>query len=480
MNKKTIKRYALLLIMFVFPANVVCASVYINEVQLAPTEERFVELYNSGSSSVDLTNWYIQRKTATGTTFGTLVSKTYFENKTIPKGGYFLISKENLSGSDVVYSSLTLTESNTIQLKNSSQAVVDKIGWGDVSDCGESCASNPISGKSLQKTSGGDWIVADPTPKGLNDGADSYEDTEDSDTNDSENYVSETKKEIPLILKITTKIISPKIVVAGVPFAFSSLTTTNRGQTYMVGNFSWNLGDGMTLSAKDVGPFEYVYEYPGEYALALSYFDNSFSIIPSATDKINIKVVPSEITITGVGTFDNPFVELENKSNYDILLSNWTVTAGSRSFVIPEGTILLSGKSIKLSPRITGFTGEDIKSVVIVNTNKIIYSSYPSLAVKKTNPQVKKSDKTVSNNIKALKTEEKDSLLSDSSNSINLNELDASALNARDNISGSAYPFIGLLIIIGLGITSFLLFKKKNNKDTTSEKIRAEDLTIVE
>lgn len=484
MNKKTIKRYVVLLIMFIFPVNLICASVYLNEVQISPTGERFVELYNSGSTAVDLTNWYIQRKTATGTTFGTLVSKTYFENKTIQEGGYFLISKENLNGSDIVYSSLTLTESNTIQLKNSNQVVVDKIGWGEVSDCGGTCAPNPTNERSIQKTSGGDWIISSATPRESNVGVDEDSD-EDNDSyySDESGYIiSKDKKEIPLILKIITKIISPKIVVAGVPFAFESLTTTNRGQTYMVGRFAWNFGDGSGMEVDNAGPFEYVYEYPGEYSMSLSYLDNSFSIIPSAVNKINIKVVPPEVSILGVGDYSNPYVEIENKSNYDILLSGWTVTAGARSFIIPDGTTLLSGKSIKLSPRITGFIGEDIKSVVIISPNKIIYSSYPTVAVKKIISNINLSNKVSAGNSKAVKNEKENIVSSEKSQAINLNELGASALDSNANIHNTVYSLIGLLVIIGLGVSSFFIFKKRNNKkgSKVDGKIRAEDITIID
>jgi len=81
MSKKTI--LVSLGFAFLFSFNLARAGVIINEVQLSPTEERFIELYNPGGSSVELTGWYIQRKTETGSAFGSLVSKTYFENKAI-------------------------------------------------------------------------------------------------------------------------------------------------------------------------------------------------------------------------------------------------------------------------------------------------------------------------------------------------------------------------------------------------------------
>lgn len=126
-------------------------KILINEVQTFPTGERFVELYNPNNSAVNLTNWYIQRKTRTGSSFDSLVSKTYFENKTIGAYGYFLISRAALDGADIVLDNLTLTESNTIQLKNQDAEVIDKVGWGSTNDCENGCVTEPSNNQSIQR-----------------------------------------------------------------------------------------------------------------------------------------------------------------------------------------------------------------------------------------------------------------------------------------------------------------------------------------
>jgi len=127
------------------------AKILINEVQTTPTSERFIELYNPNDSAVNLTNYYIQRKTKTASSFSSLVSKTYFENKTIPSHGYLLISRSALTNSDIVLDNLTLTESNTIQIKNSDGDIVDRVGWGQASDCENSCANEPPLSQSIQR-----------------------------------------------------------------------------------------------------------------------------------------------------------------------------------------------------------------------------------------------------------------------------------------------------------------------------------------
>ncbi len=127
-------------------------KILISEIKTSPTAERFIELYNPNNTEVNLTDWYLQRKTQTGSEFSSLVSKTYFEGKVIPANGYLLISRSVSADSDIIVSDITLTESNTIQLKNSNQEVVDKVGWGSVSDFkGSGPASSPASGQSIQR-----------------------------------------------------------------------------------------------------------------------------------------------------------------------------------------------------------------------------------------------------------------------------------------------------------------------------------------
>ena len=153
---------------FLFNFHLAYAGMVINEIQLFPTEGRFIELFNQDSSEVDLTNWYIQRKTSTGSSFGSLVSNTNFENKKIKANGYFLISRNVMANADIVLSNLTLTESNVIQIKNQNGEVVDKICWGEINDCTEPKISNPAESQSVQRNQSGSLIIGTPTPGAQN------------------------------------------------------------------------------------------------------------------------------------------------------------------------------------------------------------------------------------------------------------------------------------------------------------------------
>lgn len=476
MNKKIIKLQIILIVVFLSRFSFVNANVIINEVQLSPIEDRFIELYNKSDSSIDLTNWYIQRKTSGGSTFGSLVSKTYFEGKSIEANSFFVISRNNINNSDIVYPNLTLTESNAIQLKNSNQELIDKVGWGDSTDCGKICALNPGDMKSIQFSNDDDWIVDNPTPGEPNL-------TKDNDLSVNDNTVEENTikdKDQFEILKISSKIILPKVVIAGVPFYINSLTTSNKGDTYAVGKFFWSFGNGNSSILNTAEPFLYSYEYPGEYMITLSYFDSVFSKVPDAKSEIIIKVISSEIYINSIGNKNDSFIEIGNKSNYDIDLSNWVITAGAHYFVIPEGTILISGKKIKFSPKITGFVIEDLYFISITNPNKEIVVTYPEQN-KKISYNINSVSQNINNNLRSSNIQNKSDNIVDSG-VINLNDLSANALDANDNIPKSVYPFIGLLGIIGIGIISFFLIKQKNNLNNNyvEKGIRAEDMTIVE
>ncbi|MCS6788994.1 MAG: lamin tail domain-containing protein [Patescibacteria group bacterium] len=126
-------------------------NILISEIQIYPTNQRFIELYNPNNFDIDLTGYYIQRKTKTGSDFGSLVSKTNFEGKIIKAKSFFLISRENLPNADIVLSNLTLSNSNSIQLIDKNKNISDLVGWGEAQNCQGPCALEIGQNQSLQR-----------------------------------------------------------------------------------------------------------------------------------------------------------------------------------------------------------------------------------------------------------------------------------------------------------------------------------------
>jgi DNA uptake protein ComE-like DNA-binding protein len=155
-------------------------KIIISEVQISPIENRFIELYNPNDSQVDLTGWYIQRKTETGTNWSSLVPSTRFEGKTIPAKSYFLIAR-TIQNSDILLEDLTLTENNSLVLKNPSQEIVDLIGYGNAQDYETATATSPTPSQSIGRkwsattenyidtnNNSADFEIQTPTPKSKN------------------------------------------------------------------------------------------------------------------------------------------------------------------------------------------------------------------------------------------------------------------------------------------------------------------------
>lgn len=105
---------------------IIYPKILISEIQISPIEQRFVKLYNPNNYEVNLTGWYLQRKTATGSDYSSFATKNDFENKTILASGYFLISR-SLPNSDILIDDLTITENNSFALKNPSREISDEL-----------------------------------------------------------------------------------------------------------------------------------------------------------------------------------------------------------------------------------------------------------------------------------------------------------------------------------------------------------------
>ena len=131
-------------------------KVLISEVQTAGVSsqtEEFVELYNPTNGQIDLTDWYVQKKTQGADSFSTFASKIILSEKIIQASSYFLIAREDSSfapSADAV-TSYFLGDNNTLVVKNPNGEIVDKVGWGDVQDAENTSAPNHPAGQSLNR-----------------------------------------------------------------------------------------------------------------------------------------------------------------------------------------------------------------------------------------------------------------------------------------------------------------------------------------
>jgi hypothetical protein len=369
--KRKVSTIFLSLLAFFFFANVAHAQIIINEVQTAPIGERFIELYNAGGSDIDLTGWYIQRKTATGSKFGSLVTSTKFENKSIKAGGYFLISRTTLSGTDIVVANMTLTDSNTIRLRDSKGKDVDQVVLGSL-----------VEGESYQKTQNG-WVSATPTPGTPNlavqPPSDGSSGSGSSDTITETNTQEQPQPPVassgnaiswPVEPQIFARIKdAPKIAIVGADVLFEGEALGLEKKPLSGARYLWVFGDGGTKEGEKV---LYYYNYPGKYVVILNASSGKYS----ASDRIIIEAIPADLQISSVGTGNGSFVEVQNNTKYELNLSRWMLRAGTQLFTIPKDTIILPGSKIIFPSRNTKFDITKNENVDLLYPNGTIATSY--------------------------------------------------------------------------------------------------------
>ncbi|NNC16961.1 hypothetical protein HJC22_14650 [Corallococcus exiguus] len=124
----------------------------------AATDE-FIELYNPTNSDVDLSNWQVGYKSATGTSWSSTV--TIPAGKVIRAHGYFLLGGANYSGTavkDVGYTfdaSASTTAGGHVRIQrlvSGTYVDVDLLGWGTGnSPEGSAAPAHPAVGGSLER-----------------------------------------------------------------------------------------------------------------------------------------------------------------------------------------------------------------------------------------------------------------------------------------------------------------------------------------
>ena len=472
MSKKTF--LVLVGFAFLFSFNLAQADVIINEVQIGGTtaDDEFIELYNSSSSDVDLTNWYINKKSSTGNE-STLVVKSRLENKSITSNSYFLLAKENgyvgNATPDVLWpSSYSLANNNSVILYKGNETDKDQTSWESIEN-----------GKSIQKQSDNSWVVATPTPGAENQISEDNEEeeqTEDTVTGSSgSSKKTETKEpETPLVNK--TKITAQIPAFVGLPVQFKASNTVSDKSC---GKYSLNFGDGNSLETEKTFPipekFSHIYYYPGEYIVTLECYESYLSAEPDSSDKIIVKVISSEVVISKIGDAKDFFIEISNNAPFEADISGWVLISYQNKFVFPKNTIIKSKNKIIVSPKTTNFSILDKETLKLIDSEgKTVfdYSSAKPIRILARNPtQAKVSASEPTRNAF--------SIADAGGNNTNINvpvstgvslggpvdNLLAGAIKSDVNTGNNIkYGMFGLFALLGIGTSTAYFIRNRNRK----------------
>jgi len=366
------------ILVFFSPVSAVSAQVMMTEIMYdlegTDTGREWIELYNTGSSGVDLADW----KLFEGNTNHRLTAQ---DASVIPAQGFaiiadnlakFLTDNPNFSG--VLFDS-------TFSLSNEGEALILRDGSGtDIDSVTYSSSMGATGdGNSLQK-SGSEWVAALPTVVSIglinsSQSIDSSTTTEDSKISNNKggshgSYASqfianESADNAPLEVSSGRD----RLGFVGTPLSFEARVKSPKNLQSIYVSHQWSMGDGTKKSGQFIS---HTYVYPGEYIVIL----NSEHGGDRAVSKVMVRIVSPQVSIREV---NDDFIEIVNDGIDELNLGSWSIETHGGRFVIPQDTIVLPKKSIRLPSGATRI--KPVNTVSLTNPSSVVLAQQMVLDV---------------------------------------------------------------------------------------------------
>ena len=353
--------------LFFYLAGSASAQVEITEIMYnlegGDSGREWIELRNTGIESVDLYSWRFFEADSNHKIYTEKGGDVIGLGSYIEPNSYVILSNavdvfmlDHSSYSGIVYySSFSLHNTGELLIIRDSELndidpVTYSSEWGANGD-----------GNSLQKVNGS-WCAGTPTPGAENISiyADSPDDdpSPSGDDEDEPDNESTQEQEPPATYsdtmpswaeepKISTYAGARKrIIVAGASIDFKGQSRGADGEPLQFARYIWSFGDGACDEGKEI---THTYYYPGEYVVVLNTASGRYATM----DRVVVKVISANIVITNVSFDDPSFIEIHNKTSYELDLSQWQLKAGKQIFTIPQDTFIKPKKKIVFPSQVT-------------------------------------------------------------------------------------------------------------------------------
>lgn len=342
------------------------AQVVISEAMYDPpgsdTGAEWIELFNAGASSVDLTKWkFNDGGSSTNHAFNVPPKNGGVGSITIAPGAYILVA-DNATNTAALYPSvanvidsvMSMPDPNkgvsiTLTLLDDAGASEDTFvytGGTDADNKGSSVQRVSVSGSSVE--------VGAPTP-GTGDLIRSASNNQTNASSTATTSTQTTQQTQTIMAPVSSYVPPPvpqlfadggddRTVIVGADVEFDG-RAYDRKQNPLDTNttrFMWNFGDGSTAEGPSV---LHHFDYPGRYAVVFSIANDRFSI----SDTIAVTGVPAALHFSALpdGT-----ATIQNHSGRNLDLSHWIIRERSGSFsaqfMLPEHSVVLSGETMRI------------------------------------------------------------------------------------------------------------------------------------
>ena len=354
---------AILLFPFATSGQVVISEIMYDLQAGSDSGREWIEVFNSGSSSVHLTDWKVSEG---GSNHGITASQG---GEDLSPGAYAILADNPMKFLEdwPAYAGLLFDTAFTSGLSNSGET----LAVGTLSS-GTFAPSDTVSYQSSWGASGdGNSLVragvssatfsaGTPTPGAgsLTSSSSGGSSDASSDAGTSTTTTTTTKTTSANTSAPVSSYVAPPepqifadagdnrtvIVAADTEFLGRAY---NRKKETVSGHirFLWNFGDGSIAEGQSV---THHFEYPGRYAVVLNIAENT----EAASDRLIVTAEPAKLAFASL---PDGSVTIQNNAGRDLDLSGWIVRSFGRSFVVPKDSVILAGESLRIGEKTLGF-----------------------------------------------------------------------------------------------------------------------------
>src|SRR3989338_2497135 len=158
-----------------------------------------------------------------------------------------------------------------------------------------------------------------------------------------------------------------KTAVAGADVVLEGNALGFKKEPLLNARYLWNLGDGSYKEGKNI---RHIYKYTGNYIAVL--IVSSGDISTSASDRINIKVIPNELRIIET---KNEFIKLKNKSGVILDVSGWFLKSGGVIFKFPDYSLVAANSELMISSDVSKlkFASDDFLAEILYPNGSVAF-----------------------------------------------------------------------------------------------------------
>jgi len=346
-------------------------NILITEVQISGDESKFdyIKIYNTLNSEIDLGGYKLRKRASTGSESSLRVFPV---GTKVGAQGYLIWSNSDYSGviGSTIESSSTLAKNNSIAVLDNEGLLLDAVAWGESESPfveAQPFSENPGKNQQLaRKYENGAYIDSNNNLQDfyIKGAIEQDEGVQDSEIDVVVEIISEEETEAnnEISTGIENNFFSSDFSINQLPFVDAGKDIIilvgekiefDGSNSYDPENdilsFFWNFGNGET--SEDIKP-EYIYEFPGNYQVALEVSDGKESSI----DFLKVSVLPKGIIISEI--FPNPrgsdkgaeWIEIYNGNEQIVDISGFEIISKTKKFVFPENTFIFEKQFLVIKP----------------------------------------------------------------------------------------------------------------------------------